>query len=632
MAFLLALVLLSLQVMPVNGTAVGQKTGVAMAEEGPADTSGITATGASLAVDPAVLISDVTVTEVTLTSITYHWSPVEGYPSYYLYSYDEMTQQYVFVGETDQTTFQLNDIPAGEQRYVTVCAVNAVLGCRSDFSVPVSAYTKPEKVESFVITDNTTTSVTLQWTDLSSATGYLIYRAGTGGNFKKIDTTQMNQYTDTTLDSGKTYQYKIVAYAGTTDNVGEESPAVFTCSLPEAPVLTIKGGNQRVRLTWAAITGATGYHVYFYQDGQYVLLTTLEGKASKKFLHTGLDNDVTCQYYVAAYRTYNDVTYESAPSNTGTVTTGEVGETSTQPKLYQTKSSFKKSDAYKKCTDFRKKVNYKKSFAMPGMINTNVAEFACTTMIPQGLTYAKSCFFMTAYDSKGEENSVVYVLDGTSRELLTTIILPNKSHAGGIAFDGKNLWITQAKTLRSIPYKAVSEAIENRDPYIELSSYGVEIDLPQQAATVTYYKKLLWVASYDELNPGYLVSYKITGKSTTPSLTPLNTISMPTRVQGIAFTSNGRLLVSRSCQTDATQRGYMHQLDVYKPNLKKAAKGVISLGKTRRVITMPTMNEEIAVSGSYLYTVFESVSFTKATMRMDRVCALPISFVTKLSK
>ena len=89
---------------------------------------------------------------------------------------------------------------------------------------------------------------------------------------------------------------------------------------------------------------------------------------------------------------------------------------------------------------------------------------------------------------------------------------------------------------------------------MELSSYGAEITLPQQAATVTYYKNLLWVASYDELKPGYLVSYKIAKKGSKPELTPLKTISMPTRVQGIAFSSNGRLIVSRSCQTDPKKR------------------------------------------------------------------------------
>lgn len=63
---------------------------------------------------------------------------------------------------------------------------------------------------------------------------------------------------------------------------------------------------------------------------------------------------------------------------------------------------------------------------MPGMLNTNVAEFGCGTMIPQGITVAKSYFFITAYDSQGIENSVVYVLSKADKELMTTIILPNK--------------------------------------------------------------------------------------------------------------------------------------------------------------------------------------------------------------
>ena len=38
-------------------------------------------------------------------------------------------------------------------------------------------------------------------------------------------------------------------------------------------------------------------------------------------------------------------------------------------------------------------------------------------------------------------------------------------------------------------------------------------------------------------------------------------------------------------------------MDVYKPNLKKAGAGKITLGKRNKVINMPSMNEEIAVSG-----------------------------------
>ena len=44
------------------------------------------------------------------------------------------------------------------------------------------------------------------------------------------------------------------------------------------------------------------------------------------------------------------------------------------------------------------------------------------------------------------------------------------------------------------------------------------------------------------------------------------------------------------------------------------------------------MNEEITISGNRIYIVFESVAFYTAEQRVDRVCALPVSYVTKLKK
>ena len=43
---------------------------------------------------------------------------------------------------------------------------------------------------------------------------------------------------------------------------------------------------------------------------------------------------------------------------------------------------------------------------------------------------------------------------------------------------------------------------------------------------------------------------------------------------------------------------------------------------------MPTMNEEIAISGNYLYVSFESAAFSTAVKRMDRVCAFKTKSIT----
>ena len=206
---------------------------------------------------------------------------------------------------------------------------------------------------------------------------------------------------------------------------------------------------------------------------------------------------------------------------------------------------------------------------------------------------------------------------------MTTIALPNKTHAGGIAFDGTNVWITQGYTVRSIPFSAIQSAAKQKKEWAEITAFKSIVTLTHQAATLTYYKKKLWVASYNELQKGYLGAYTITGKtSSNPGLSRTALTRVPTRVQGIAFTSSGKMILSRSCQTDAKQRGFLHVLSIYKPKIKAKS---ISLGKCKKTVDMPTMNEEIAIKGSYLYVNFESVSFSNATKRMDRVCAFKIS-------
>lgn len=84
----------------------------------------------------------------------------------------------------------------------------------------------------------------------------------------------------------------------------------------------------------------------------------------------------------------------------------------------------------------KKSVNYAKSIVLPGMTNTNVLEFGSKTMVPQGMTFAGSYLLVSAYDSKRIDNSVVYVMSRSSKKLLTTVVLPNKTHAGGLAYDG----------------------------------------------------------------------------------------------------------------------------------------------------------------------------------------------------
>ena len=376
------------------------------------------------------------------------------------------------------------------------------------------------------------------------------------------------------------------------------------------------------------MTGATGYYLYCYDGEAYQYLATLVGKSSTSYIHLNLENGKYSQYKVEAYRILDGTEYKSTISDGKKAMVEKQKSTITSPKLFKNKKGFTNSAAYQKCQDFKNKVNYSKAYVIPGISGTNVDGFYSSNMCPQGLTFAKSYMLLSAYDRKQEENSVLYVLDKTGKKLIVTVALPNKTHAGGITYDGYNIWVTQSKKVHAIPFSEIEKAIAANVKTFPVV-FKTTCELTHAASTLTYYKNKLWIGSYDELKSGYLGAYTIKDKKGTPTLCQSALTRIPTRVQGIEFTGNGKLILSRSCQTDSSKRGFLHILDVYKPDLSKMSDGTITLGTLQKTWDMPTMNEEIAISGNYLYVSFESAAFSTAVKRMDRVCAFKTKSITE---
>lgn len=588
------------------------------------DVTAIPATGSAIEQDGKMEVKDLIVANKTVDSVTLNWNYfVSDDVIFYIYKFDTPTQTYAYVGKTSEKKYICKDLKATESCYYTVCAYNEKTRKQGFCTTPVLVYPLPAAVTNLKVDANQTKSIQLSWNPVEGATGYQIYRTGSSGAYALVTTVAQTAYTDINLKAATTYRYKVRAYSFENTNCGAFSAEVRTTTTPATPALTVKGGDERVRLTWKAVSGASGYYVYCYNGASYQLLARIKGKSTVKYIHTGLTNGTTYSYQIASFRIINSVDVVGTPTAAKAATTLRIGHSSLKATLFRNKSKLKKSAAYKGCKTMKKSLNYSKSFATPGMASTNIAGFQSKTMCPQGITFAKSYCLITAYDRAAVENSVIYVLSKNGKKLLTTIALPNKTHAGGIAFDGTNVWITQGYTVRSIPFSTIQSAAKQKKEWAEITAFKSIVTLTHQAATLTYYKKKLWVASYNELQKGYLGAYTITGKtSSNPGLSRTALTRVPTRVQGIAFTSSGKMILSRSCQTDAKQRGFLHVLSIYKPKIKAKS---ISLGKCKKTVDMPTMNEEIAINGSYLYVNFESVSFSNAIKRMDRVCAFKIS-------
>ena len=162
---------------------------------------------------------------------------------------------------------------------------------------------------------NTSKGLKISWTADSSVTGYRIYRSVDGGKYSKLTTITDNttaSYVDTDVKNGSTYMYKICAYKkvdGTNyfSFCSDDATRIYIT----APA-SLKASNTTsgTKLTWSAVTGATGYIVYKKTgSGDYAKVTTV---TTASYTDTDVKMGVTYAYRVKAYTKPADTSYASA--------------------------------------------------------------------------------------------------------------------------------------------------------------------------------------------------------------------------------------------------------------------------------------------------------------------------------
>ncbi|MFC4404966.1 FIMAH domain-containing protein [Gracilibacillus xinjiangensis] len=111
--------------------------------------------------------------------------------------------------------------------------------------------------------------VSLNWPSVDRATGYLIYRSSSkDSNFRVIASTETNKFTDSTVELGVTYQYRISAINSGGESALSDSVEVFFYdpdeSAPSAPndVTITETKSITVELDWTPVKGAISYSIY----------------------------------------------------------------------------------------------------------------------------------------------------------------------------------------------------------------------------------------------------------------------------------------------------------------------------------------------------------------------------------
>jgi fibronectin type 3 domain-containing protein len=263
----------------------------------PLPPAGVTATGGSKQVSVA-------------------WSPVAGATSYNVYwsvSAGVTTGNGTkLAAATSPTVF--NGLADGANYYYVVTAVNAVGESAASVQVAattlaaVPAPTAPAAPSGLSATGGAKQE-TISWTPVSGAASYNLYWSTTPGVTTSTGTriaAVSSPYVQTNLTAGTTYYYVVTAVNSVGESAASAQASAATNAappaLPSAPTgVSATGGANQVSVSWAAVSGATSYNLYWSTSAG---VTTASGTkiagATSPYLQTGLAAGTSYFYVVTA--------------------------------------------------------------------------------------------------------------------------------------------------------------------------------------------------------------------------------------------------------------------------------------------------------------------------------------------
>ncbi len=148
--------------------------------------------------------------ENTEDGIKITWGKVSGADKYYVYR-KVKGGSYSKIGTTTKTSYTDKKAKSGKKYYYYVKAVNEAGSSDSSKSLSKLYLSDP----TMKTPKSTKKGVTLNWSKVTGAQGYVIYYKTGSGSYKKLTTVKGNskvKYTHTKAKKGKTYTYKVKAY------------------------------------------------------------------------------------------------------------------------------------------------------------------------------------------------------------------------------------------------------------------------------------------------------------------------------------------------------------------------------------------------------------------------------------
>jgi fibronectin type 3 domain-containing protein len=348
------------------------------------------------------------------------------------------------------------------------------------------------------------TNITLNWSAVSGAIGYVISRAtSVNGTYTLLQSVTETTYTDNGLSTNTSYYYKV-----TPMNDGGVATNGITTTRPAAPAgLSAAAAATQVTLTWPPSIGATGYVVLSGTSSGNATNIIVSGITTTNYTNTGLTSGTTYYYVVEAIgsaATSGNSSQASAttipPAPAVLTATG----TNTQVTLIWTTSAGATS------------YNVKRSTINGGPYVTNASP-AATNYVDTGLANGTTYYYVvSAVNAAGQS------ANSAQASVITVPLAPaGLTATGGLEHVALSWNASVGATSYNVKRSAVSGG-----PYVtNASPSGTNyVDAGLADSTTYYYVVSAVNASGQSINSLETGATTITPITTTPTTTILNAL------------------------------------------------------------------------------------------------------------
>lgn len=217
---------------------------------------------------------------------------------------------------------------------------------------------------------------------------------------------------------------------------------------------------------------------------------------------------------------------------------------------------------------------------------------------PQGLCFTEDYICISSYSGVHGELGKIKIFDKQTGEYVLALGLDEKSHLGGLAYDGRYLWVCNSSkmAMERLSYAFIKKMIqEHKGQLIDVRNLVDAYHVKNIPSCVTYYDGYLWVATHSIWSNATMIAYHYNEEGN--HLNTLGAFWVPPKVQGMAFSEKGEVYLSTSYgrRNSSYIKKYV-SVDV----MSKSVDSYVER------IELPPCSEEIVFEDNKLYVIFES--------------------------